>query len=314
VRVACAALLDRSGAGTYIADRLLRENRVLIELPAQLLELSGPDCIAFAQAQFSSDLRTLHTGSWQWSAWLSAQGRVRCWFALLRLADDRLLLWLRGGEAIALRADLVRFVFRSKVKLTALEVPVYGADAPTTTKAVGVAPSTHTLVQHAGVAALCLPDGERYVLIALDTRLDIADNGAAVAQWRLDDIRAGLPELAPALRDRFLPQWLGLDRLGAVSVGKGCYPGQEIMARLHFKGGNKRGLYRIACGTPAPPEPGTELRRADPDAEAGTILISATTAAAHAEALATLIDDAAGLPLRAAATPLQDIEVISRFS
>ena len=287
---------------------------MLIELPAQVLELSGPDAIAFSQAQFSSDLRTLHTGSWQWSAWLSAQGRVRCWFALLRLADDRLLLWLRGADAAALRADLGRFVFRSKVNLAARDIRVYGTNAPATTQAIGSVPSGQTLAQHAGIAALRLPDGERYVLIALDARLHVEDDAAAAARWRLDDIRAGLPELSPMLRERFLPQWLGLDRLGAVSVGKGCYPGQEIMARLHFKGGNKRGLYRIAWSAPALPEAGTELRRSDPDAEAGTIVTSAAAGASRAEALAVLIDDAAHLPLHAPMLAPTDIQVISRFS
>ena len=69
------------------------------------------------------------------------------------------------------------------------------------------------------------------------------------------DIRAGLPEIGAELRDQLLPQWIGLDRLGAISVRKGCYPGQEIMARLHFKGGNKRSLYRLLwpAGEVVPP-------------------------------------------------------------
>ena len=83
----------------------------------QIVELAGADAIAFAQAQFSSDLATLGNGQWQWSAWLSAQGRVRAFFHLLRLSDDRLLLWLRGGSALALRDALARFVFRAKVQI-----------------------------------------------------------------------------------------------------------------------------------------------------------------------------------------------------
>jgi folate-binding Fe-S cluster repair protein YgfZ len=86
------------------------------------------------------------------------------------------------------------------------------------------------------------------------------------------------------------------------------------MARLHFKGGNKRGLYRIAVSTPALPQAGTELRRSDPDAEAGTIVTLAATGASQAEALAVLIDDAARSPLRATIPAPPDIQVISRFS
>ena len=93
---------------------------ILIADP-QIVELTGADAIAFAQAQFSSDLATLGNGQWQWSAWLSAQGRVRAFFHLLRLRDDRLLLWLRGGSAQALRDLLARFVFRAKLRITVLE-------------------------------------------------------------------------------------------------------------------------------------------------------------------------------------------------
>ena len=288
---------------------------MLIELPAQMLELSGPDAVAFAHAQFASDLRALDTGTWQWSAWLSAQGRVRCWFALLRVADDRLLLWLRGGDPAALRADLVRFVFRSKVRVEVPAMHAYGADAARTAQIAGNVPSGRQLASQHGIVALRLPDAERNVLFAAQRLAGGEHDDAALAAWRLADVRAGLPQLAPVLRDRFLPQWLGLDRLGAVSVAKGCYPGQEIMARLHFKGGNKRGLYRIAFGAASLPEPGTELRRLDGDAEAGAILMSAAADMTQAEALATLSDEAAAEPLRAcAAMPPQPIQVISRFN
>ena len=82
---------------------------MLTRLPdPQIIELAGNDALAFAQAQFSSDATALADGTWQWSAWLSAQGRVRAFFALLRIADDRLLLILRGGSASRLRDALAR--------------------------------------------------------------------------------------------------------------------------------------------------------------------------------------------------------------
>jgi folate-binding Fe-S cluster repair protein YgfZ len=80
--------------------------------PAETLLIEGPDAIAFAQAQFSSKVSSLATGHWQFSAWLDPQGRVRALFHLARLADDRLLLLLRGGSAAAVVDALQRFVFR----------------------------------------------------------------------------------------------------------------------------------------------------------------------------------------------------------
>src|SRR6185312_5176981 len=164
----------------------------MISLPSQVLELTGADAATFAHAQFSSDVLALADGQWQWSAWLSPQGRVRAFSRLLRTNASHLTLTLRGGDAEWLRAELSRFVFRAKVQMGAA-------------------------------------------------------HGGASQTTALEDIRAGIPEIGVELRDQLLPQWIGLDRLGAVSVRKGCYPGQEIMARLHFKGGNKRSLYRIGC-------------------------------------------------------------------
>src|SRR5690242_7368892 len=90
--------------------------------PAELVALEGPDAIAFAQSQFSSNLASLADGCWQFSAWLDAQGRVRALFHLIRLNGQRLQLLLRGGQAQALAGELQRYVFRAKVRVGALPV------------------------------------------------------------------------------------------------------------------------------------------------------------------------------------------------
>ncbi|MGH8090320.1 MAG: YgfZ/GcvT domain-containing protein [Rudaea sp.] len=130
----------------------------------------------------------------------------------------------------------------------------------------------------------------------------------------LADIRAGIPEVGVELRDRLLPQWLGLDRLGAVSVNKGCYPGQEIMARLHFKGGNKRSLYRLRWPGNALALPGTLLR--DPDgSEAGVIVTAAHDAEAEdVEALASISDSAADAVLAMESPSTRAVGIVQRFA
>src|SRR3954464_478418 len=85
---------------------------------AELIEIAGADAIAFAHAQFASDVASLAPGVWQWSAWLNAQGRTRAVFALLRTGSDHLLVWLPLGDAAQMRAALARFVLRSKVGIT----------------------------------------------------------------------------------------------------------------------------------------------------------------------------------------------------
>src|SRR5579864_8436128 len=91
---------------------------MMIALPSpQVLEISGTEAVAFAHAQFCNDVVSLPNGHWQWSACLWPQGRVRYFLMLLRDADDRLRLLLRGGDAQSVQAALARYVFRAKVSL-----------------------------------------------------------------------------------------------------------------------------------------------------------------------------------------------------
>ena len=222
-----------------------------IKLPSSsLIELTGADAAAFAQAQFSSDVASLADGRWQWSAWLSPQGRVRAFFSLLRFAPDRILLILRGGDALGMAESLKRFVLRAKVVVRVVD------DA----HAVGLYDENVNIRDAINI------DGDRVVIelpnsraIAVEKMVTSDHSATEIRNWRLADIRDGFIEMSAAIEEAALPQWLGLDRLGAVSVRKGCYPGQEIMSRLHFKGGNKRSLYRIAFGGVELPPSGTAL-------------------------------------------------------
>ena len=98
----------------------------MISPPTQVLEITGADAAAFAHAQFCNDVLTLPAGHWQWNAWLSPQGRVRAFFRLLRIDADNVLLTLRGGDAVWLRAELARYVFRAKVQLRAINEAIPG--------------------------------------------------------------------------------------------------------------------------------------------------------------------------------------------
>ena len=249
---------------------------MIISLPdPQLLEITGTDAVNFAHAQFSSDVRGLENGGWQWSTWLSPQGRVRAFFHLIRDSDERLRLLLRGGRAESLRVALAPYVMRAKVVLRVDHARVFGTDQTS-----------------AGALALT-GTPPRWLILGTDGS-DADTSAQALEAWRLADIRAGLPQLDDNLLDQLLPQWLGLDRLGAISVKKGCYPGQEVMSRLHFKGGNKRSLYRLRLD--ADTAPGATLITASGDT-AGQIVTSVQRGDEAYEALATLNDGVAGSPL-----------------
>lgn len=212
---------------------------------ASLVRLTGADAIAFAHAQFSSDIQALAPGHCGWSAWLDAQGRVRAVFALLRVDETTLLLWLPLGDAASLAGELTRYRLRSRVQIE----PLAGWQVRGLTgDAVPVDPARWH--PQGGGHALRLPvePARGVALLPGNAAID----AAAAIDWRHLDITARLPWLGPACAGRFVPQALELERIGALSFDKGCYPGQEIAARLHFRGGNKRGLRAIATGTALP--------------------------------------------------------------
>jgi folate-binding protein YgfZ len=266
-----------------------------IALPApQIVEIAGSDAIAFAQAQFSSNLAELANGHWQWSAWLSAQGRVRAFFHLLRDDDEHLRLVLRGGSATSLRDSLARYVLRAKVTLRAIEqVSAFVERLPHDCGDRAESAQAKRIEYGDGSRAIVLPGSPPRRLTLRDaggTAVDADASEAARNANDLADIAAGLVTLAPVLEDKLLPAWIGLDALGATSTNKGCYPGQEIVARLHFKGGNKRWLHRVEFNADPLPAPATPL------GEAGLIICCARIGGERAVALAVLDEHAASSP------------------
>ena len=287
-----------------------------IALPSpQVLEIAGADAIAFAHAQVASDVRALANGQWHWSAWLSAQGRVRAFFRVVRTADDRLLLILQGGMAETLRAALTPFVFRAKVQLRAIESwHAIGFDRlADVLDFLGAVPGPTDVVFAGDRIGLALPGPQpRWYVLGEQVSAATADaSPAGLNRWNAADVAAGIVEVGDAQADRFLPSWLGLDELGAVSVRKGCYPGQEIVARLHFKGGNKRWLHQLAFRADTMPEAGTPLASDSNAAAGGELLRAAWTDPGQGVALATLPKLPAGASLLAPAMPAASFRVVS---
>ena len=251
---------------------------------AELIEISGSDALAFAQAQLSSDAASVPVGAWQWSAWLTAQGRTRAVFALLRIAADRLLLWLPLGDARATSEGLSRFVLRAKAKLAVVDgFSVHALDAQELT------PSPFAVAMHANGHAIAMPGVQPRVAWLGPTSSEHVDT-AALAAWRLADIDARLPWIDVATRDEFVPQALDLDKLGAVRFDKGCYPGQEIAARLHFRGGNKQRLLRVALSGEADATPGLAIFGTT--GRVGTVLYAARSTPSRCDALAVIAESA----------------------
>ncbi|MCW0386230.1 tRNA-modifying protein YgfZ [Xanthomonas sacchari] len=231
-------------------DNLNLESGGFSALPhLQYVALRGPDAAAFAHAQFANDVQALAPGQWQWNAWLTAKGRVIAVFALLRQADDALLMLLADGDADELATALGRFVFRRKLRVTVEDTLVAFGRLSLPEQARG-ATSAH---DEAGVIELDMGgDGvPRTLRLVPAPAADAPAADPALAEaWRAADLRLGLARLAPSQREQWTPQQLGLDRLHAFSVKKGCYPGQEIVARTHFLGKAKRAVQLLEVDAP----------------------------------------------------------------
>ncbi|MEO5962989.1 MAG: folate-binding protein [Thermomonas sp.] len=183
-----------------------------------------------------NDVAALADGQWQWNGWLTPKGRVIALFALLRLDAQTLWLLLPDFAATEFSLLLQRYVFRSKIVLKSTD---------TTVSANFYAP-----LQAKG-AAFAVVEEDRFELdmggeggprrLLIGTAPAGEDRDAGV-RWMQSDLAHGLPRLLDSQREQWTPQQLSLDRLRAFSVKKGCYPGQEIVARTHFLGQVKRGL------------------------------------------------------------------------
>lgn len=216
----------------------------------RLVALSGRDALAFAQAQTMNDVAALRDGEWHWNGWLTPKGRVIALFALIRLDVDTLWLVFPDADADAIATQLRRFVFRSKVAITVRDdVCIAGRF-----RASDLASGNHWAGEPADAIELDfsgdLANGHLGRSLRIGPSVAASEDAAALVAWRRTDLEHGWPRLDASQSGLWTPQQLSLDRLRAYSIKKGCYPGQEIVARTHFLGQAKRGLALIRTGTP----------------------------------------------------------------
>lgn len=223
-----------------------------------VLAVRGRDAAAFLQGQLTRDVAALGEGAPALAALLTPQGRVLATPWLARAPDGYDLL-LPAPLLGPLRARLQRFVLRSKVTLA--EAEPGAALAGQLAARVGAAP--------------------------------VAPRGPS-DPYALALVRAGLPDIGAEASEEWIPQMLNLDLLDAISFQKGCYTGQEIVARTQHLGRIKRRMFRFAIVAGAPPAVKEPLL-AD-GVKAGEVVLAATADGAT-ECLAVVNLDARGRPL-----------------
>ena len=216
-----------------------------------VLRVGGADATAFLQGQLTNDVRLLEDGRTQLAGYNTPQGRV---IALLRLrkADDAIYALLPADLLERVCLHLRRFVLRSKVDLQVATDLRAGWIA-----SASALPSTASTQ----VVAFDYAPGRRVIAASADTWRSITglvpagDQPLARDEWLAGDIRDGQPQVFAATSEAFIPQMLNLDLIDGISFSKGCYTGQEIVARTQNLGRIKRRLfrYRIDGETPPPP-------------------------------------------------------------
>jgi len=217
----------------------------------RVLRLSGPDTLTFLQSQLTNDVAALAVGGWQWQGYCSAKGRLLATFALARISDDVWQAVVPASTIEALVKRLTMFRMRSKV---VIEI---AAD-----RSVGWAFEAIDL-ETSGFS-LALPDGRSYVLLdaALAAPPLTPADDATLQRWRAANIEAMQPEITALTAEMFVPQMIGWDTVqpgGGVSFSKGCYPGQEIVARAHYRGAVKRHLEKQAISNVIDIKEGAEI-------------------------------------------------------
>lgn len=223
----------------------------------RLVVLSGRDAVAFAQAQTMNDVAALRDGEWHWNGWLTAKGRVIALFAVVCIGTDTLWIVLPDADAHVFAAQLRRFVFRSKVTITVRDdLHIAGR-----LHASDLASGNHWAGDPSDAIELDLSgdlgDGHTGRSLRIGAAVDVTTDVATLEAWRRADLEHGWPRLDTSQSELWTPQQLSLSRLRAYSVKKGCYPGQEIVARTHFLGQAKRSLGLIHMLRPL--SPGDEL-------------------------------------------------------
>lgn len=268
------------------------------------IEANGADARSFLHGQFTNDLNHLKAGQAQLSAWCSAKGRMLANFIVQPLVDGYRLILAADLQAAMLKR-LQMFVLRAQVRLVdgsaaSALVGVAGKAAPEALAAahLPVPEAPLQVAEQDGVGVIRLSPA-RCLVVAPQTRVaDIWPRLAAHAQpaglpaWEWLDVQESWPWITAATREEFVPQMADLEKLGGVSFHKGCYPGQEVVARTQYLGKVKRHLYRLKSAQPL--VPGEELHSpASPDQSAGKVIGCAPDPAGGYVALAVVLASAA---------------------
>ncbi len=224
-----------------------------------VIRARGADAATFLQGQLTNDVLSLGPTSARLAGFCSAKGRLQASFVVWRPADDEFLLACSRGLLAPTLKRLSMFVLRAQCKLSDAsdEVALWGtagadAESPTAEAA------TWLRRDRDGATLIRLPDGAgvHRVLVAapVGAGIALASTGTLTpAVWRWLEVQSGVVTIEAATVDRFVPQMVNFELVGGVDFQKGCYPGQEVVARSQYRGTTKRRTFLFESDALASP-------------------------------------------------------------
>lgn len=275
-----AAELDATTQGTVLCD--------LSQFGT--LRVSGDEAQLFLQNLLSNDIREVSTTRAQLSSFNTAKGRMLATMLIWREGDDY-LLQLPRPLAEAIRKKLSMYVLRAKVKITdasdeIISLGLSGASVQEVLREqFGELPQPPLGLIRSGQASVLKISDTRFQITAtpqqaqmlwMEASLKARPVGSVCWDWL--NIRSGIPIILPQTQEQFVAQMVNFDLIGGVSFSKGCYPGQEIVARTQYLGKLKRRMYLAHIESPGAPQPGDELFSADMEGQASGMIANAAPA------------------------------------
>ena len=258
-----------------------------------LIVVSGDDAVAFLQGQFSNDVAALTTTSAQWNSWSSPKGRMLATFLMWRQHDENsdnssenIYLQLPRSLQAAIQKRLSMFVLRSKVKLTdasdtLIKIGIADRDAKRLQAQLeasigaafgGIADISFTPMQTVETPPgslkarlVCLSPNRFEIMTPLENAVEIWQKLSTVAKpvgalvWDGFAVRDGIITVLPETQDAFVAQMANFELIGGVNFKKGCYVGQEIIARTQYRGILKRRMALTHLEATTAPQPGDKV-------------------------------------------------------
>ncbi|RXZ44171.1 YgfZ/GcvT domain-containing protein [Crenobacter cavernae] len=261
-----------------------------------LLRARGEDTLNFLQGQLSSDLRELDGSRSQYSSYSNAKGRMQANFLAWKDGDDYFLM-LSSDIADVILKRLSLFVMRAKVKIERVDGQYLlagfagnGAAGRLAELGYAVPQSVHAVAGNEQGLVVALPAGTYLVVLPAESAAAAATSLAegatrvGVEAWGAFDIAAGIAWITLPTQEQFVAQMTNMELIGAVSFKKGCFPGQEIVARTQYLGKLKRRLFRASISAAA--SPGDVLYSPSvPDQTIGMVVNVVSVAAGQMELL-----------------------------